>query len=574
MSIRLLQDDLINKIAAGEVIERPASVVKELLENAIDARPSRIAVRISGGGGRSIEVEDDGQGIPLAEISLAFQRHATSKLSSESDLQQILTMGFRGEALPSIAAVAKVQVYSRHAEENGLFFHMEGGKMQACEPRECLPGTRMLVDDLFFNTPARKHFQKSSVSEGICINELVARYALARPDISISFSSEGRLYYKTPGNGQLKDAVIAVYGSSFLEQLLPFTYEGEKITLSGYISRPEFKKSNRKLQVFYINHRPIRSPLLYRAIDQACQGFLVSREFPVAIVNITIDPQEVDVNVHPQKTEVRFRRDQEVFRAVYEALKNCLEEYQVSFRGYKLSNAEGYAGTGLAEAMANQWISGGIPSFQSCAPPSAPPVRTKQTEPEPQIAPEDVNSLNIIGQFHNSYILAEIERSLFIVDQHAAHERIMFNRWQESQHSVQPCQELMFPIILELSVSQIDLLQEQHRFFTELGFDIDILGHNSIIIRGVPPGLNGHEEETVVEMLYASEPGGREQWRQKAIISMACHQAIKAGQNLSRAEMFNLIKDLLAGPDHKYCPHGRPTLIKISSQDMERMFKR
>ncbi len=575
MSIRLLRDELINKIAAGEVIERPASVVKELLENAIDAGASRIAVRISGGGSRSIEVEDDGQGIPLAEVPLAFQRHATSKLSSESDLQQILTMGFRGEALPSIAAVAKVQVYSRHADEAGMYFRIEGGKTLACEERQSLPGTRMLVEDLFYNTPARKHFQKSPVSEGIFINELVGRYALARPDISISFSSEGRLYYKTPGNGELKDAIIAVHGSSLMEQLLAFTYEGDKISLSGYISRPELKKSNRKLQLFYINHRPIRSPLLYRAVDQAYQGVLVSREFPVAIVNLSIDPEAVDVNVHPQKIEVRFRRDQEVFRAVNEVLKNRLGEYQVSFNGYKHSRDESAAGTDLAEAIAKHWISGSLPSFQNHRQYPMPPPKTIQAESQPGPEHNDARSLDIIGQFHDAYILAEIDQSLFIVDQHAAHERIIFSRLLEGQNEKdQARQELMFPIVLELSVAQTDLLQEQLAFFAGLGFDIDLLGHNTIIIRAVPAGLNGQEERTVVEMLDAAHLEAGDQWRRNALISMACHQAVKAGQSLSRAEMLNLMADLLDTPDYKYCPHGRPTLIRISSQDMERMFKR
>lgn len=575
MSIRLLRDDLINKIAAGEVIERPASVVKELLENAIDAGASRIAVRISGGGGRSIEVEDDGAGIPLSEIPLAFQRHATSKLSSENDLHQIITMGFRGEALPSIAAVARVEVASRCRDEKGLYFNIEGGKILACEERQASPGTTMLVEDLFYNTPARKQFQKSVVSEGIFINEMVGRYALARPDISISFSSEGRLYYKTPGNGQLRDAIIAVHGSSLMEQLLDFTYEGERISLSGYISAPELKKSNRKLQLFYINHRPIRSPLLYRAIDQAYQGMLVSREFAAAIVHITIEPEAVDVNVHPQKLEVRFRNDHEVFRAVHEVLKNRLSEYQVGFSGYKHYSTETAAATELAEAISNHWIGGGIPAFQSYRPQPSATTQTPAAVP-PMVAPiNNHDNVKIIGQFHDSYILAEIEQAMFIVDQHAAHERIIYNRLSEiHQDTKQPVQELIFPITLELSALQIDLLQEQAGFFQSLGFDLDLLGHNTIIIRAVPAGLKGFEEETIVEMLDATQPEAREQWRSHAVITMACHQAVKAGQTLNQAEMVNLIIDLLNTPDYKYCPHGRPTLIKISWQDMERMFKR
>ena len=575
MSIRLLHDHLINKIAAGEVIERPASVVKELLENAIDAGASRIAVRITGGGGLSIEVEDDGEGIPLNEISLAFQRHATSKLSSVDDLQQIITMGFRGEALPSIAAVARVKVFSRCAGEPGLFFHIEGGRILACEEREAVPGTRMLVEDLFYNTPARKHFQKSPVSEGIFINELVGRYALARPDISISFSNEGRLYYKTPGNGQLRDAIIAVHGSSLMEQLLPLSYEGENISLSGYISRPELKKSNRKLQCFYINCRPIRSPLLYRAVDQAYQGMLVSREFPVAIINIVIDPGQVDINVHPQKNEVRFRKDHDVFRAVHEVIKNRLQEHQVGISGYQRVAHEAAAGTDLAEAISGGWISGGIPAFQNYKPAFQPKPRT--LEPDPVIRYQDpaTAAVNIIGQFRQSYILAEIDRVLYIVDQHAAHERIIFNRLLDrDQAQARECQELVFPVVIELSTLKVELLQEQSEFFRSLGFDLGLLGHNTAVIRAVPAGLSGHEEQTIVEMLDAPQPEGKDQWRVKALMRMACQQAVKAGQLLNQAEMAQLIMELLDTPDYKYCPHGRPTLIKISSEDLEHMFKR
>lgn len=575
MSIRPLRDELINKIAAGEVIERPASVIKEALENAIDAGATRIAVRISGGGSQFMEVEDDGQGIPLEEIPLAFQRHATSKLSSEQDLQHILSMGFRGEALPSIAAVARVQVFSRSAGEAGVFYHIEGGQVLAYEGRETMPGTRIVVEDLFFNTPARKHFLKSPVSEGVFINELVGRYALARPDISLSFSSEGRLYFKTPGNGKLRDAIVAIYGHTMMEKLLSFTYTGQDVAISGYLSIPEFKKSNRKMQCFFVNRRPIRSPVLYRAVDQAYQGMLVSREFPVALVSIAINPEQVDVNVHPQKSEVRFRKDQDVFRVVYEVLKNRLQDYQVGVSGYKPSDFEAAASQDVAEAASSPMFSAGLPGFRRQNTFSqARPCAIESVGEIPAII-EGGPDIGIIGQYGEAYILAEIDHTLFIVDQHAAHERILYSRLlDQDRNRSRESQELMFPIVMQLSALQTDLLQEQGAFFSALGFDLDFLGHNTVVIRAVPAGIKGQEEATVMEMLEAPRPQDRDQWRRQALISMACKQAVKSGQSLNQAEMAKLMLDLLQTPDYKYCPHGRPTLIQISWQDMERMFKR
>lgn len=575
MTIQPLRDELINKIAAGEVIERPGSVIKELVENAIDAGAARIAVRVSGGGGQSMEVEDDGQGIPLEEIPLAFQRHATSKLQSEHDLQHILSMGFRGEALPSIASVARVRVFSRCAGEAGVFYHIEGGRVLAHEKRETMPGTRVVVEDLFFNTPARKHFLKSPVSEGIFINELVGRYALARPDISFSFSSNGRLYFKTPGNGQLRDAIVAVHGHTMMEKLLPCAYAGEDVSINGYLSIPELKKSNRKLQCFFVNHRPIRSPVLYRAVDQAYQGMLVSREFPAALLSITINPEQVDVNVHPQKTEVRFRRDRDVFRVVYEVLKNRLQEYQVGVRGYNPAGFEAAASPDVLETNRRPWFSAGLPGFHGQT--GFRPVQPAAVEPgvaKPAIKPDGPDII-IIGQYGNTYILAELDHTLFIVDQHAAQERILYSRLLDrDQKGARESQELMFPVVMQLSALQADLLQEQGAFFSALGFELDLLGHNTVVIRAVPAGIKGQEEATVIEMLEAPQPEDRGQWRRQALMRMACKQAVKAGQSLNRAEMAKLMVDLLQTPDYKYCPHGRPTLIQISWQDMERMFKR
>lgn len=581
MPIQLLGDHLVNKIAAGEVIEKPAAVVKELLENAIDAGASRIGIRISGGGLTAIEVEDDGQGIPFEEMPLAFQRHATSKIRAEEDLDAIMTMGFRGEALPSIAAVARVQLISRTPDDDGGSFHIEGGQVLLHSYYAASPGTIIRVEELFYNTPARKKFLKSPVSEWIAINDLVSRYGLARPDISISLSHDGRLYFKTPGNGSLQDAITAIYGSDLAQKMLPFQYQGQSISVSGLLSPPEIKKSNRKMQWFFVNHRPIRSPILYRTIDSAYQGLLVSREFPVVMVSLIVEPCQVDINVHPQKSEVRFRRDQDIFRVVQEVVKQRLKEYQVGAAGYGMMSSVLHA---AAWQAAGDPLTGGgvfeasLPCFQTFTRPTDAFSSAESTSAANHEAVADARStapFRIIGHYRSSYILVEMQDALFIVDQHAAHERILFSRFQEqSEGHKTESQELAFPQLLELSGIQMDRLEKMMAGLDELGFGLETLGHNTILIRAVPGGVAGHELEIITAILDAPQQSMRHHWQREAIVAMACHQAVKAGAVLSPEEMAHLMDDLLKTRDYRYCPHGRPTLIQITDLEMLRMFKR
>lgn len=578
MSIRLLEDHLINKIAAGEVIERPASVVKELLENAVDAGASRIMVSISGGGLTSIEVEDNGGGISYGEVPMALLRHATSKIKEENDLFAINTMGFRGEALPSIASVSRMTIFSRSEGEEGVLVRVEAGKMVQHEIYPCPQGTRIVVDDLFYNTPARRKFIKSPVAEGIRINELVSCYALAWPEISFSLRSEKKQYFKTPGNGVLLDTLTCLYGGDFAQYLTEIDYRGTHVNITGLISSPEFKKVNRKQQQFFVNRRPVKSPLLFRAVDTAYRGKLLTREYPVCFLSITIPPAEVDVNVHPQKSEVRFQDEKGIFHAVFQVIEQKLKggDYQyyspqqhfqpASFhnsgeKDFRMFTGEVYAEQSFAEMEKSQLVE--------------LPISAREADSPLYLAESNCNEgFRIIGQYGNSYILVEMEHALWIIDQHAAHERIIFSRLLAQDHDACCTQDLVFPQTVQLSGQQIRLLEEQQKFINSLGFLIEPMGHQEAVIRSVPAMVQGHEQETVHDLLDLLAAGEKPDLEREVLASMSCKSAVKAGEVLNRHDMENIVRELLCSSDYKYCPHGRPTIIRLADEELRKMFKR
>ena len=576
MSIKPLDDNLINQIAAGEVVERPASVVKELIENSIDADATIITVNINRGGIDRIEVEDNGQGMEAEDIPLAFQRHATSKISSQEDLFNINTMGFRGEALPSIASVSRIELYSQKADSTGVFARVEGGRFLKQENRPGPVGTRIIVFDLFFNTPARRSFLKSAVTEGNHIYELLRKYALSRPDISFSFSNDKKQFFKTPGNGSLKDAVLCVYGRDFASYLTDVTYVGEGYTIEGLISTPELRRTNRKNQYFFVNHRPVRSVLLYKVIDQAYQGFLLSREQPAIILSIKIPPANVDVNVHPQKNEVRFKDEKSLFRTVYAVLKDVLE--QIDYRPLNYLPPESYAPVSREPNYPNRVVSETAISFDFTGQSS---LRKDPVQPlgDQRIKKEDYQSaagrFRIIGQCLNSYILLEMNQALYLVDQHAAHERIMYNQLKEMYSTgKEVTQMLAVPLALELSPQQIGIIEEHNDFFTGLGFELDVIAPDTVLIRATPGGVSGQELELVNELLELWQDNTLPDIQEEAIKTLACKKAIKAGEGLYLQEMERIITELLSSADYKNCPHGRPTIIKMSQADLDRLFKR
>jgi DNA mismatch repair protein MutL len=590
MAIQLLKDDLINKIAAGEVIERPASIVKELIENSIDAGAKKIKVRISGGGIQEIEVEDNGKGLLFEEVELAFLRHATSKISKEEDLQHILTMGFRGEALPSIASVSRIELFSKAGPEPGVYYSLNAG--QAIEHRVASTpaGTRIIVKDLFFNTPARKKFLKSVITESNHIYETLIKYALARPDISFSYSSEKKHYFKTPGNGSLMDAVVAIYGRDFTQHLITVDYEGTDYSISGLISTPEIKRVNRKNQLFFVNSRPIRSPLLYRAVDLAYQGRLVSREYPIVILLIKLNPSLIDVNVHPQKSEVRFQDEKTVLRLVTEVIKERLEHrnYSVNLNYFNNEYAaaiditSGPDGSQQTELLQDSFPAGEMINNHNFAFNQLNNTSGQAVEPQfiAEISQPDSTApaaFRIIGQIFNTYILLEKDDALWIADQHAAHEKIIFSQLLNNYYQSEPViQNLLLPITMELSARQINLIEKNLDWLTGLGFDIQIIGHSSIALRAIPVHAAGHEQDIVFEILdnLADNKNSVLEFTRSALAIMACRKAVKSGQALKLEEMQNIIHDLFQTKDYQHCPHGRPTIIGLSADDLGKMFKR
>jgi len=580
MTIKLLDDNLINKIAAGEVIERPASIVKELVENAIDAGSDRIEVHIDAGGTERIEVSDNGTGIRAAEVALALQRHATSKILREEDLYSIATMGFRGEALPSIAAVSRLELYTQAGGEPGVHALVEGGRQVLLQPYPTAPGTMIVVRDIFYNTPARKKFLKTPVGEGMQVHDVMSRIALSRPDITFTFSSEKRLYFKTPGNGNLRDTTAAIYGHDFAANFLDLDYTGETHTLCGLISKPEMRRVNRKNQVFFINRRLVKSPMLSRALEEAYRGLLLSREYPAAILFLTVPADEVDVNVHPQKTEVRFRDEKTIFSIISRSIRARLDNVQTA--GSSSWSRPAWASSNSAYASPSQahgpiWtgreaerVSEARLDFDGGL---AKPVLPG---PEPQWAVNhDADELTIIGQAFGCYIMVEMGGNLWLVDQHAAHERIQYNRLQAaSQDRRTTSQVLAFPLAFDLSAAETALMDTNRDMFDQMGFVIESIGPQAAIIRSAPALLQGQEIELIRECLALLEEDKSPDIKTEFFALIACKQAVKAGQMLTRQEMAMIVHDLLAEKDFKNCPHGRPTILEMSRSELEKRFKR
>ncbi|MGE5423574.1 MAG: DNA mismatch repair endonuclease MutL [Ignavibacteriales bacterium] len=566
--IRVLGNDLINKIAAGEVVERPASVVKELLENSIDASSTRIEVEIRGGGIDYIRVTDNGCGMEEDDLILSFTRHATSKLTHEDDLWTINTMGFRGEALPSIASVAEVDVSSNNGE-SGLQITVNGGEISPVKPAAAPPGTSIIVKDLFFNIPARRKFLKTNVTEGNQIYEVVSKIALSKPEVSISFSNENRQVFMTSGDGVLINTVRSIYGKDYADKMIPFDHQFGDINAHGLIGRTDFTRKNRKGQSFFVNNRVIRSPLLSAALEDAFRGLLISQERPIGIIFLSLAPDMVDVNVHPQKAEVRFRNEQQIFQVLKTAVRETL---------YKSQN-KGF--TDIPSSSSASWAS---------MKPSSVNYRTENAvkpnidwnelfnesnhifEAE-QPAPPSSN-FKLMGQWQDSYLIFQTEETLEIMDQHAAHERILFNQLQISEKGV-ISQELAVAVLVELAPDLIEQFESKEKLIRELGYEAQIFGERSIIIRSVPTMVAGNEVETLLEILDST--GEVDEWGSsfdKGLKVMACKGAVKAGQKLSRDEMEELISEWLKTPEKYTCPHGRPVCISYDSLELARAFKR
>ncbi len=570
MPIRVLPPEITAKIAAGEVVERPASVVKELVENAIDAGAREIRVEIVRGGRRLIQVADDGCGIAADEVELAFARHATSKLVSVEDLYRVRTLGFRGEASASIAAVAYVTLSTRAAgEEVGTVLRLEGGEIVHRESRARALGTTVRVENLFYNTPARLGFLRSEATETGHVGRLVASYAFAFPGIRFQLESNGRLMLRTLGTGKLADVALAVYGLDVVEQLLPLESEegDEAIRVWGLVSAPGLYRSNRRDLVFFVNRRWIQNRSLAYAVEEAYRTLLPQGRHPLAIIHIEMPPEEVDVNVHPTKQEVRFRRQNRVFGSVQRAVRRTLlAQSPVTlarnpFEGRTGDRRPIPAGASqlAMEIHRPLGVEGGAARLT--------------TVPEPE---SRLPMLRVIGQVAQTYIVAEGPGGLYLIDQHAAHERIRYEALEAQRASSGiVTQQLLEPLTLEFPPEQAALLEAHLADLAAFGFDVSPFGGRMFLVRSVPDGLSeGAIGAALSEMLDAVEGGEGFSWTQQALVTLACHTAVRAGQTLSLQEMRDLVRQLERCALPHSCPHGRPTIIHLSNERLEREFGR
>jgi DNA mismatch repair protein MutL len=567
MVIQILPPEVASQIAAGEVVERPASVVKELVENALDASATQITVRCLSAGKKLIEVSDDGDGMTVEDLPLAVQRHATSKIRCAQDLWRIRTLGFRGEALASIASVARLTIKTRARQaEVGYQLAVDGGAPATLQAIGIPHGTTVRVEDLFFNVPARLKFLKSELTERNRIESVVIDYALAFSHVRFQLWQENRLSFTSSGNGERREILANNLGVEDAQQLIEVDYEESDLRLLGLISPPGLTRSNRREIHLYVNHRPVQDSMLTSAVLQAYHTLIMVGRFPLVWLFIEIQPEKVDVNVHPAKAEVRFVDPNRVFSALQHAIRRSL-----------------IAGTRL---MAIPTPAVWQPPFDEIQSPRAvvqpeaipqSPSETPQAVGLPKFEPR-VPLLRWIGQVANTYIIAEGPDGLYLIDQHAAHERVLFERFlRQSQTSI-PSQKLLHPGLITLSSTQARLLEEQIPILNRLGFEIVPFGVNTYQVRALPTVFSGVDGEvavraTIDEFEENEEPLQRE--TEKRLIARICKRvAVKAGQSLSPDEQKALLQELENCQSPRTCPHGRPTMIHLSVDLLERQFGR
>ncbi|MCH3963835.1 MAG: DNA mismatch repair endonuclease MutL [Clostridium sp.] len=611
--INLLDIKTTNKIAAGEVIERPASVVKELVENSIDSEARDITIEILEGGQKFIRVVDDGTGIHPDDVKKAFMPHSTSKIKLIDDIFKINTMGFRGEALASIASVSKVKLKSRIDNMDcGKEINISGGKIDYFQDTACNTGTAVEVSDLFFNVPARQKFLKSQSRETAYISDIISRLALANSTISFKFFNNGKKSTATFGTGKLIDTIRAIYGKNIYENIIPIEKHGDIASVYGYIGNSEISRGSRNNQSIFVNRRYVKDKSITTAVERAFKSFLTINKFPFFIIFLDIFPEYVDVNVHPSKSEIKFSDSRTIFKfifdAVHETLRNSLknsftiddvdaEEDIESCRfdhndnknivqlPIDLKSPESvaynimdYGNQNIKEASYDNNNNNDTPKVDDSSVSSMEKSELEKNDislnPDPKFP-----KLRIIGQFNNTYIIGEAFNIMYLIDQHAAHEKILFEKYKKDMiHGTVISQLLISPVIIELTAYDYSTYTENSELFKRAGFQIELFGGNAVSIREVPVILGNPDVKNLfVDMLEnIKNMGSGETWEVKyhLIATMACKAAIKAHDNLSQAEMENLVESLRFIDDPFNCPHGRPTIIKITTTDLEKKFKR
>lgn len=588
--VHVLDDNTINKIAAGEVVERPASVIKELVENAIDAKADRIEVEIMAGGTSFMRVSDNGIGMSREDAEKAILRHATSKIVQVDDLQAIATLGFRGEALPSIASVSRFNLQTRQAgAELGTEIKITGGKTTEIGAAGCNLGTTIRVEDLFFNTPARKKFLKTNNTESGRINEFIIKLAISHPEIAFKLINNNKSSLATPGRGDLKETLQSLYGASVGQSLLPLEFEDEDIKLWGFVSKPSAIRSSRSWQTFIVNGRIIASRAIAKAIDNAYHALIPKSGYPLIALNIEVPQHTIDVNVHPQKTEMKFEDEGRIFKAVYKAVLDAVrpkgQAGQLGQLAAQADHVQQHVEKGLQELNFGQpvmnfplreekpamtWQEGTTALAQDKSIKSVQSVVDEEEKlPTAGMIP--------IGQVDDTYIIAQDGDSLYIVDQHAAHERVLFDRFSAQAEHI-PSQQLLVHLILDFSTHESQIIEENLELLAGLGFGLEPSGPNQFRLMEVPADVpSGQAEEFIREVLASMEELHRPtaaELRQAVLATTACKAAIKAGFKLNYRQMEILLQELNDTAMPYTCPHGRPTIIKFSSDELAKMFKR
>jgi DNA mismatch repair protein MutL len=581
-TINILPDEVASKIAAGEVIERPSSVVRELVDNAIDAGARSVRVEIAGGGRTLIRVIDDGCGVRRDEMPRAFLRHATSKLKTADDLWAVRTLGFRGEALYSIAAVSKLTFTSRtHDSAGGYEMTVHGGDIVDTGARGAPAGTTVTVRDLFYCLPARLAFLKSAPAEAANITALVQSYAMAHPHVRFTLSNEGRATFASPGDGDLRSAAFSVYGSDTGRALLPvgvepeFEVEGADLSVWGYCSPPVHSRSNRSAMHFFVNRRAIASRMLLYAVQEAYHSLLMVGRFPVCIVHVQLEPGLLDVNVHPAKSEVKFRDERAVFSAVQRAVRSALTAH-VPPPDFGTRGTDGWS-FGSQAPVQSEWTPTEAPVWGQVDGP--PHSSTAPVEPLPRVEGPALGELRLVGQLGNTYIVAEGSQGLYLIDQHAAHERVLYEQNASALAGGTPeVQPLLEPLSLEFDVSEWDSVEPLLPVMTEFGFQLEPFGERCLLLRAVPAIYSraGRDVATGVREMLSEVARGHaaDRWREEMAITVACHSAVRAGQSLDLNEMRALLNGLARCRYPRSCAHGRPTMLHLSQAQLEREFGR
>ena len=644
-NIQVLDQITIDKIAAGEVIERPSSIVKELVENAIDAKATAVTVEIKEGGISFIRITDNGCGIPKEEVPLAFLRHSTSKIRCVEDLSGISSLGFRGEALSSIAAISQVELITKTREsEFGTKYVIEGGQEKSLEDAGAPDGTTFLIHQIFYNTPARRKFLKTPMTEASHVNELMIRLALSHPEVSIQFINNGQKKLHTSGNGKLKDVIYHVFGRDIANNLLEVDERIDGIHLTGFIGKPLVSRGNRNYENYYINGRYVKSNIIAKAIEDAYKDFTMQHKYPFTVLHFKMDGQDLDVNVHPTKMELRFSNQQEVYNFVYHALKNALTEKELIPRVELLEAKEvpKIPEPSIEKPMSlpNQRPSVEKPEIKdeayfmkkmrervesyhkqhsqaevkdrtqihrepmqidrireaanyaraqekvekSINPPKKVESSMESTQlnffEEKLLSKKSMKEYKLIGQVFETYWLVEFQDQLYIIDQHAAHERILYEKTLRGMKDRNyTSQYLSPPIVLNLSMQEAELLRTHMDLFVGIGFEIEEFGGDSYAIRAVPDNLFSiAKNELLIEMLdnLSEEITSKEapDMIAEKIASMSCKAAVKGNSRLSAAEVDTLIGELLELENPYHCPHGRPTIIAMTKRELEKKFKR